>query len=415
MVGRASRVWASLAAITLAASLLTFTAHPDAASADSVRNDSLGADVTTDFTVSPARYDPGARLTIVVSGTLTTVAQRDIACHSLDSRVLTGRVEIGGALDSTDRTVQRTGESHTQSISVDVDLVAPDRGNLTVQVALQCSPVDASGNWGIPGARSAVIWTGRIQPTSTGLTVSPGVVFPDADEFTSQARITASAPRGPITVAVSFGSRQVWSTTTPKARLSVVVPPSRLTRSGTYTVSVARGGTARFIVQSGWAPLYDANIARWPRCSTISWRYDASGAPRAGDTSMLEDLRTAFARYAKLTGLRFIEGGDDIVVSWADLPRGTNAEAGAGRVDANLSSGFLRLSTSADRPRVPGFGSAGRGVTLLHEIGHVLGLGHVTDRAQLMYPIHTDGQSPLTPQRGDIAGLKELYAPATCR
>jgi predicted Zn-dependent protease len=130
---------------------------------------------------------------------------------------------------------------------------------------------------------------------------------------------------------------------------------------------------------------------------------------------MLEDLRTAFARYAKITGLRFVEGGEDIVVSWADLPRGTNAEAGAGRVDANLSSGFLRLSRSADRPRVPGFGGSGRGVTLLHEIGHVLGLGHVTDRAQLMYPIHTDGRSPLTPQRGDIAGLKELYGPATCR
>jgi len=52
---------------------------------------------------------------------------------------------------------------------------------------------------------------------------------------------------------------------------------------------------------------------------------------------------------------------------------------------------------------------------LLHEIGDVLDLGHVTDRDRLMYPIHTDGQSPLTPQRGDITGLKELYAPSTCR
>jgi len=414
MVARGSWLWGSRAAIAIAASVLTFAAHPDTASADSVRADSLWADVTADFTVSPARYDPGARLTIAVTGTLTTVAQRDIACHSLDSRVLTGRVEIGGALDSTDRTVQRTGESHTQSISVDVDLVAPDRGNLTVQVALQCSPVDASGNWSIPSARSAVIWTGRIQPTSTSLTVSPGVVFPDADEFTSQARFTASAPRGPITVTVSFDGRQVWSTTSRAARVNAVIPTGRLSRSGTYTVSVKGGDTATFVVHRGWAPLYDGTIARWPRCSTITWRHDDSGAPRGGDSGLLDDLRSAFERYSELTGLRFVEGGDDIEISWADLPRGTNAEAGAGLVSHNLSDGFLRLSRTADRPRVPGFGNAGRGVTLLHEIGHVLGLGHVKDRSQLMYPVHSLG-SPLAPRRGDIAGLKEIYGPSACR
>ena len=419
MIGRAPRLLSLIAATAITTSLVSGPAQADTGFAvtqgASVRTVDLGAVVAADFSVSPARYAPGTRLTVAVTGALTIVAERDVVCHSLDTRVLTGRVEIGGSLDATDRTEQLAGESHTQPIAVDVDVLAPDRGNLTVRVVLQCSPIDASGNWSMLDAKSAVIWTARIQPTSSGLTVTPEVVFPDAEEFTSQARITASAARGPVTVTVTLGGRQVWSIRSAKPRVSATVPSSRLTRSGTYTVSVKGGGTARFVVHAGWAPLYDASIAHWPKCSTISWRYDGSGAPRAGDSSMLEDLRTAFARYAKITGLRFVEGGEDIVVSWADLPRGTNAEAGAGRVDANLSSGFLRLSRSADRPRVPGFGGSGRGVTLLHEIGHVLGLGHVTDRAQLMYPIHTDGRSPLTPQRGDIAGLKELYSPATCR
>jgi predicted Zn-dependent protease len=155
-------------------------------------------------------------------------------------------------------------------------------------------------------------------------------------------------------------------------------------------------------------------VAHWPRCSTIGWKYDDAGAPQGGDTGMVDDLRKVFDRYAELTGLRFVEGGADIVIGWADLPRGTNAEAGAGLVSETLGDGFLRLSSDADRPRVPGFGSAGRGVTLLHEMAHVLGLGHVSDRSLLMYPVHSPG-SPLTPQTGDIAGLKDLYAPATCR
>ena len=56
----------------------------------------------------------------------------------------------------------------------------------------------------------------------------------------------------------------------------------------------------------------------------------------------------------------------------------------------------------------------GRGSLFYHEIAHILGLGHVSDRPLLMYPIHTVGQSPLTPQAGDIAGLRQLLAPSAC-
>ena len=202
------------------------------------------------------------------------------------------------------------------------------------------------------------------------------------------------------------------------SRISTTVPDAKLTRSGTYTAMVKGdpGSRTTFLVSRGWAPLYDAQLATWPRCSTISWRYDSSGAPAGGERGMVDDLRATFARYAELTGLRFIEGGSDIdiVIGWADLPDGTNAEAGAALVSQTLSDGSLRLSRDAERPRVPGFASGGRGVTLLHEIGHVLGLGHVKDRTQLMYPVHSAG-SPLAPQRGDIAGITDLYAPSSCR
>lgn len=407
-----------MTAITIAASLLTLSAHPDTASAvaggTSVRADSLGADVTADFTADPTRYVPGRPLKVTVTGTLTTTAQRDVVCHSLDTRVLVGRLELNGSLDATDRRVLVAGETYAEDVSIDVEVYAPDSGSLTVQVSLQCSPVSASGDWSIPGAKSAVIWTARIQPSSFSLTVTPAIAFPDATDFDSLVRISARAPRGPLTLTVSTGGRQVWSTTSRAARVKAVIPTGRLSRGGTYTVSVKGGDTATFVVHTGWAPLYDSTVASWPRCSTITWRYDDSAAPRGGDDGMVDDLRKVFDRYAELTGLRFVEGGDDIAIGWADLPRGTNAEAGAGLVSQTLSDGFLRLSRDADRPRVPGFGPSGRGVTLLHEIGHVLGLGHVAKRTLLMHPVHSSG-SPLAPQGGDIAGLRQLYAPSACR
>lgn len=54
-----------------------------------------------------------------------------------------------------------------------------------------------------------------------------------------------------------------------------------------------------------------------------------------------------------------------------------------------------------------------RGNLVLHELGHVAGLDHVTDRAELMYPsissASPDGYGP-----GDLAGLAQLGSGAGC-
>ncbi|MFZ8979757.1 MAG: matrixin family metalloprotease [Candidatus Nanopelagicales bacterium] len=425
MVVHAARMLALVAAAAITTSLLSAPAHAATTSAfapgATVRATDLGATVTADLAVSPARYDPGTALTISITGTLTTVAQRDVACHSLDTRVLRGRLELRGSLDMTDRIVQREGESHTQAISVDVALTAPDWGNLTVKVALECSPVDETGDWSILGSTSAVIWTGRIVPGSSSLAISQEWVFPDAEGATSKARITARTRSGPITVTVAHRGRPVWSMTTPRSRLAATIPSAKLSRSGVYTVTMQGnpGRRATFRVSHGWAPLIDGTVAHWPRCSTITWTYDGRNAPRGGDARMGDDLSTAFGQLAKLTGLRFTEAdGDsaDITVNWTDAPSGgADAFGGASEFGGILGSGELTMFRDSNWAQTPGTGTRGRGALLLHEIGHILGLGHVTDRGQLMFPIHTLGKSPLTPQRGDIAGLKELYAPATCR
>ena len=55
----------------------------------------------------------------------------------------------------------------------------------------------------------------------------------------------------------------------------------------------------------------------------------------------------------------------------------------------------------------------GRGALITHEVGHSLGLGHVTDRREIMYPVATNG-SPLGLEKGDVAGLDTLYRAMGC-
>ena len=69
--------------------------------------------------------------------------------------------------------------------------------------------------------------------------------------------------------------------------------------------------------------------------------------------------------------------------------------------------GSVTLSTTSRWAKTPGDGVEGRVALLRHEVAHALGLGHVTSDRELMFPIHTAGVSPLTPQNGDIAGLRE--------
>ena len=195
---------------------------------------------------------------------------------------------------------------------------------------------------------------------------------------------------------------------------------------------------------------------RWDPCQpAISYRVNAGAAAStpAARAVAVADVRGAFSRLAQATGMTFryvgttsrVPTGTDwsenlgdaeIIVAWVDQRRVTSTllgrvgsayAAGTGGYSyktwtwpadaaptAAIGRGFVVLNAALDRSLRPGFGAGTtRGQLLLHELGHVVGLRHVTLTSQAMYPLLLQRQVSAY-HAGDLAGLRRLGRPAGC-
>ncbi len=214
-------------------------------------------------------------------------------------------------------------------------------------------------------------------------------------------------------------------------------------------------GQAQALTASGYAFLHaDASgcrPVRFPACEPVHYVLNDALAPPGA----VEDVHAAVDRLAEATGLRFVYDGPTderldaerpayqperygerwapILIGWSALGTGAGPDAAgddivvAGRGDPirvgdSLVSGILELNADVilDREtqeRLPGGFGEGitRGRVLLHELGHVMGLGHVSSRAQLMYPElaeHTSSTAKFGV--GDRVGLRLVGREAGC-
>jgi hypothetical protein len=243
--------------------------------------------------------------------------------------------------------------------------------------------------------------------------------------------IEVSAPDdAPVSVAVLRNGRVVkdFGPIAGRRDLRWSIPASKA--SGTWQIRSTGVGTQLLqdvTVAGRWALLLGERqpMARFPACSTVTWAYDRKGAP-ARVRGIEADIAEALRRMARLTGLTFERVGDgaDLAFNWADLARSGQDGIGGGQVSFRDGVTNYRGSVTLNRRgtwvQFAGFGRAARwggvparGHLLLHEIGHALGLGHVTDPNQLMYPT-ASRSSPTGPARGDVAGLRWLYRPQDC-
>ncbi len=180
---------------------------------------------------------------------------------------------------------------------------------------------------------------------------------------------------------------------------------------------------------------------RWNPCAPIHYIVDLGAAP-AGS---LEDIQRAALELSRATGIVFVYDGltDEVpqlgrdpyqpdrygdrwapvLIGWVDPatssfnfdPGGREAAGIAGPLTPGALqdiyvSGVVALNVADPNP--PGFGSPGaQGPVLLHELAHVLGLGHIKVQGELMEP-SGGGMTGFGP--GDLEGLHELGRSAGC-
>lgn len=197
--------------------------------------------------------------------------------------------------------------------------------------------------------------------------------------------------------------------------------------------------------------------ARWNRCSTIKWGVDGALLTSIGVNVPAEiaRLKTVFQEATTTSGYRFKykgqitrkatltgghikssaysrAGGLDIVITYGSASSagaytyptfsggvwgvgGTRARyariRGGNHIGLRAQKGSLVLRADAVKQSVQNGQTDLVRALYLHELGHALGLGHVDNSDEIMYPSLTGEFSDY--QAGDAAGLRALHS-QTC-
>ena len=188
---------------------------------------------------------------------------------------------------------------------------------------------------------------------------------------------------------------------------------------------------------------------RWNPCQAIHYRVNLAHAPKGA----LADVRSAIAQVHRATGMTLVYDGRTSVVpqqhfgenaraghappltiAWARPGTGPGASSllssrtvGEGGlvwaqwVDARNRlhtwqgiTGYVVLNDRYNAVYTAGFGAGRtRGEILLHELGHAMGLQHVSRPSQMMYPVAIP-RSRARYGLGDLAGLRAVGRSAGC-
>jgi hypothetical protein len=208
-----------------------------------------------------------------------------------------------------------------------------------------------------------------------------------------------------------------------------------VTIGSVIAVPLTRGGEYAFLDTRP-----DGSPVRWNPCRPIHYVTNLKLAP----DSAFSDVRSAILRISEATGIRFVDDGPSsmlptqrdsllesvgtdpgeewapVLIAWVDNEEfarlgGDSSKAALAAPIAGPDhfyvSGFVAVN--ADEHLLPGFGIGPTwGPVLLHELGHIVGLGHVRSTSELMYPQENPVMNDFG--RGDLEGFRLLGRSAGC-
>ena len=202
-------------------------------------------------------------------------------------------------------------------------------------------------------------------------------------------------------------------------------------------------GTKAAAVGPGYAfsSVLDRRPVRWNPCAPIRWTFNPAGAPSGG----FEVVKAAVARVAAASGTTWQYVGTTstkpmstvlpksrqrhyppVLLGWtdgsSDLLRGQakgvlamtrTSWFGVQRRDGSKVAALRAAVIAFDRTdRLPLRGPVSWHAVAMHEVGHAMGLAHVSDTRQLMATVLPRSAADL--QHGDRLGLLHVGRPAGC-
>lgn len=202
--------------------------------------------------------------------------------------------------------------------------------------------------------------------------------------------------------------------------------------SGATRVAPGNPKAYQFVAKVNGVPVH------WNRCRVIDYRLSTSKAP----AHALQQLKHAIRLMHKGSGLKFkylgrtkiipgnttkYPGKTRLVVGWSTAKKSTvlastgGYAAGVGSATWMSTGEIVQGSVVLNRAvkLAPGFGAGPKygeqgtiGQLLMHELGHAVGLAHVKDDRQIMYPELTRKVAQWG--AGDLNGLAQIGRKRSC-